>query len=131
MIVMVSGGFDPLHVGHLDLLDCAAEIGKVVVVLNSDEWLFRKKGYVVMSWGDRSRILESLRHVFAVTPVTDSDGTVCEALRRIRPHVFLNGGDRTEANHKEADLCEKLGIQQRFDGGQKIRSSSTLIGRLR
>lgn len=128
MIVMVSGGFDPLHVGHLNMIEEAARIGRVIVALNSDEWLRRKKGYVFMPHADRTRILSAIEGVTMVTPVDDSDGTVCEAIRRIRPTLFLNGGDRTQADPKEDALCRSLGVAQLFNvGGGKVRSSSQIV----
>lgn len=128
MKVLISGGFDCLHTGHLDLIEAAAGIGSVVVALNSDAWLMRKKGFVFMSFDDRHRIMTALHLVSFVTAVDDSDGTVCEAIRRIYPGAFLNGGDRTIANPKEGRLCHELGIEQVFHvGGRKTRSSSKLI----
>ena len=128
MIVMISGGFDPLHIGHLNMIEAAAELGRVYVALNSDDWLLRKKGYRVMPWGERARILKALRLVTDVIPVNDDDGTVCQALYHLHPHVFANGGDRTTAEPREAAVCKSLGIRQVFNvGGGKIRSSSELV----
>lgn len=128
MIVMCSGGFDPLHVGHLNYLKAASRFGSVVVALNSDGWLCRKKGYVFMSWADRVQILGALFCVLTVYPVHDGDGTVCEVLRSVRPDYFANGGDRTEANPAEHTVCEELSIEELFNvGGAKIASSSDLI----
>ena len=129
-MVLVSGGFDPLHVGHLDYLEAAAELGDVIVALNSDDWLHRKKGYVFMPHADRARILKALSVVKDVTPVNDADGTVSEALIRLRPHYFANGGDRTIGDGREHDICVNLGIHETFDvGGEKTRSSSELVAR--
>ncbi len=129
--ILCSGGFDPLHVGHLDLLDGASSYGHVIVVLNSDDWLMRKKGYVFMTWHDRWRILCALRPrlVANVLPSHgDKDDTVCEALRRIRPNYFANGGDRVVGDPREHAVCEDLGIEELFNvGGEKIRSSSILV----
>ena len=122
---MISGGFDPLHVGHIELIEKAAQYGNVIVALNSDEWLYLKKGFVLMNWKDRARILEKIEEVIAVTPMTDSDGTACEALRRLRPDYFVNGGDRTQPHPDEGAVCKELGIKQIF-GGEKIRSSSKI-----
>jgi cytidyltransferase-like protein len=128
MIIMVSGGFDPMHVGHLDMLEHAAKYGDVVVALNSDAWLIRKKGYCFMPYRERARLVAAIHGVVSVVPVDDSDGTVCEALRRIRPDFFANGGDRTAPNSAEHAVCVELGIREVFGvGGGKVQSSSKLV----
>lgn len=127
-IVLVSGGFDPLHSGHLDYLYGANEYGLVIVALNSDEWLMRKKGYVFMPIEERKRILKSLSVVSDVVTFDDSDDTVCQALSDIQPDFFANGGDRTEANPDEHAMCKRLAIAELFDiGGKKTNSSSQLM----
>ena len=131
-IVLVSGGFDPLHVGHLDLLEAAAQRGAVVVALNSDAWLERKKGRAFMPWAERRRILLALGCVRSVVAVDDRDGTVCASLRSLRPACFANGGDRGPGNSAaalaEEALCAELGIVALHDvGGRKRRSSSQLL----
>ncbi len=132
MIVLCSGGFDPLHDGHLDYLEGAAKYGRVFVALNSDEWLRKKKGWIFMPWSARARILNQLAVVFDVVAVDDSDGTVCDALQRIRPTHFANGGDRVAPNTVEHLLCKELHIEEIFGiGGPKARSSSELIRRRR
>ena len=129
-LVLVSGGFDPIHVGHVRMIEDAARHGGVVVVLNSDEWLMRKKGYVFMPWKERAEIILNLKNVLSVEPVDDSDETVCEALTRIRPDIFANGGDRKLENTPEIELCEKLNIELLWSvGGGKIQSSSDLVNR--
>ena len=126
MTVLCSGGFDPLHVGHLRYLQCSARFGEVIVALNSDEWLIRKKGYRFMLWRHRAVILLALPCVSSIE-ATEGD-TVCDVLRRVRPHYFANGGDRTVANPDEHAVCEELGIEELFNiGGQKIASSSELV----
>lgn len=131
-IAMVSGGFDPLHVGHLRLLGDAVNFGEVWVALNSDEWLMRKKGYVFMRWGDRRDILSALELVDKVVAVYDMDGTVCGALRQYKPDIFCNGGDRKVANEKEHAVCVELGIEELFNiGGPKIEDSSKLVEAVR
>lgn len=126
--VAVSGGFDPVHVGHVRMILEAAEVGDVIVIANSDEWLMRKKGYVFMPWEERAEILASIRGVLKVVTVDDSDGTVCEALRREKPTFFANGGDRKTDNTPEMDVCSELGIGLLWEvGGGKIQSSSELV----
>lgn len=121
---MVSGGFSLIHIGHIRLIQSAVEFGDVIVALNSDEWLSRKQGSPQIPWAERAEVLLALRHVTAVIPVDDSDGTVCEALENRKPTYFANGGDRTQANHSEHLVCERLGIIELFGiGGNKLRSS--------
>lgn len=127
MIVLCSGGFDPLHDGHLDYFEGAAQYGRVVVALNSNKWLQDKKGWVFMPWLARARLLKSLSVIYDVVYVDDEDGTVCEALRRVMPKYFANGGDRASANPAEHETCEALGIAELVGmGGKKVRSSSGL-----
>lgn len=130
MTAMISGGFDPLHVGHLDLIEFASAFGDLIVVVNSDAWLMRKKGYVFMPVEDRARIIAKLPEPTSVVPVDDSDGTVCEALRRYQPKFFINGGDRMTAHPLEDAVCHELRISQVF-AGEKVRSSSALVEAVR
>ena len=126
--VCVSGGFDPVHIGHLRMIQEAAQHGEVIVIVNSDEWLMRKKGYIFMPFKERCEILEGIRGVKETASVDDTDGTVCEALRRIKPTYFANGGDRKTNNTPEMDVCKEVGTQLLWNvGGGKIQSSSTLV----
>ena len=126
--VAVSGGFDPIHKGHVQMIREAAEYGNVIVILNSDEWLIRKKGYKFMSFEERAYIAGSIKGVTVVSSVDDSNGTVCAALRRFKPDYFANGGDRYDTNTPEMAVCEELGIQMLWNvGGGKIQSSSDLV----
>lgn len=128
--IVISGGFDPLHPGHIAMIENAQAYGEVHIVVNSDDWLVRKKGFFFQPWEDRKKILEVYTpHIHAVD---DSDGTVCEALRRIKPDYFGNGGDRTNKNTPELDVCEELGIEPVFElGGGKYSSSSAVNGKSR
>lgn len=127
-VVLVSGGFDPIHIGHVRMILEASKQGDVIVALNSDEWLMRKKGYVFMPWDERAEIIKSIRGVTKVSHVDDSDNTVCEAIKRLRPDVFANGGDRKDNNTPEVSLCDDLGIDLIWNvGGGKIQSSSELV----
>ena len=126
--IVISGGMDPVHIGHVKMIKAAAELGRVIVVLNSDEWLVRKKGYAFMSFEERKYLLENIKGVSEVSDVDDSDGTVCEALQRLKPNMFGNGGDRTSDNTPEKEVCLDNGIQMVWNlGGEKIQSSSDLV----
>lgn len=130
--VAVSGGMDPVHKGHVRMIQEAAQFGEVIIILNSDEWLMRKKGFVFMSWEERAEILESIKGVTKVVRVDDTDGSVCEALRREKPTYFANGGDRTDKNTPEMDVCSELGITMLWGvGGGKVQSSSWLVSNIR
>ena len=131
--IMVSGGFDPVHIGHIRMILDAARHGDVIVVANSDDWLFRKKGFVFMEFEQRAEILAAIKGVVKVSGVDDSDGTVCEAIRRLKPHMFANGGDRRKNNTPEQDVCEELGVQMLWavGGEDKANSSSDLVERVK
>ena len=126
--IALSGGFDPTHVGHLRMMQEASKLGHVIIILNSDVWLMRKKGYIFMSYGERKEILEGFSCVSEVVSVDDSDNTVCEAIDRLRPNYFGNGGDRKNDNVPEVDLCKKIEVELIWNlGGLKIQSSSDLV----
>jgi cytidyltransferase-like protein len=132
MNVLVSGGFDPVHSGHVMLLTGAHQLGRVYVALNSDAWLKKKKGYVFMPWSERSIVLRQFVSVYRVIPVNDDDGTVVEAIVKLRPDYFVNGGDRTSANPAEHEACLSCGTKELFGiGGGKIASSSQLVAAVR
>ena len=126
--ICVSGGFDPVHIGHLRMIQEASKYGNVVVIVNSDDWLMRKKGYIFMPFSERCEILEGVDATHSTTFVDDTDNTVCEALIRIKPDYFANGGDRKTDNTPEMNVCETSGIKMLWGmGGNKIQSSSTLV----
>ena len=129
--IALSGGFDLLHIGHVRLINDASTYGDVIIILNSDEWLMRKKGFIFMPFTERQEILSAIRAVVAVVSVNDSDGTVRSALRELVPDYFGNGGDRTnEGIPPEHDVCVELGIKEVWNlGGGKVRSSSALATR--
>ena len=132
-VVAVSGGFDPLHVGHLRMLKAAKQLGDhLVVILNNDNWLKAKKGSVFMKQKDRIEILKELKCVDFVIltfhKLNTKDMSVCKELKMLRPKVFANGGDRKKGNIPEYELCEKLNIKMMFNvGGRKVRSSSEIV----
>jgi len=126
---MVSGGFDPVHAGHIRLIRAAAEYGDVIVIANSDDWLYRKKGFVFMEWPRRVEILNAVKGVVLVDSVDDTDDTVCEAIKRHKPTYFANGGDRDNKNTPEQTVCEELGVKLLWGvgGTEKLQSSSDLV----
>ena len=131
-VVAVSGGFDPLHVGHVRMIRAAAKLGsRLVVIVNDDDFLVRKKGYAFMPLAERMEIVRGLRDVDDVVVAVDRDQTVCETLRLVKPHVFANGGDRRDAaDIPETVVCRELGIEMVFNvGGGKVQSSSELVQR--
>ena len=131
-IILVSGGFDPPHIGHVRMFKEAAKWGKLVVAINSDEWLMRKKGYVFMPWEERAEIIREFASVEVVSSFDDSDGTACDAIRKFYPDAFANGGDRKKNNTPEMELCDELGIQMLWGigGKDKPQSSSWLVSNL-
>ena len=132
-ISIVSGGFDPLHVGHIELFERAASLSdKLLVILNTDQFLINKKGKPFMPFEERKIIVSSLRVVYDVIGCVDEDQTVCETLRFISENYdgvkrFCNGGDRTSGeNTPEHKICLELGIEPVYGLGDKIQSSSWL-----
>ena len=131
-IIALSGAFDVLHPGHIRMIKGAAYFGRVVIILNSDEWVKRNKGFLLMPWRDRREILTSVHGVHAVEHVNDSDDTVCEALLRLRPNIFGNGGNRTHYNTPERRLCNDLGIAcvWGIGGGERDKYSNEILERV-
>ena len=133
--VAVSGGFDPLHIGHTRLFKEARALGdRLVVILNNDNWLRMKKKYVFMPEKERVELLRAFPFVDKVVLTSharvDKDMSVCGELLRIKPAIFANGGDRKYTTDiPEAALCEKLGIAMIFNVGRggKVQSSSWMI----
>ena len=152
-VIILSGGFDPVHKGHIRMFREAANLGhQVIVGLNSDEWLTRKKGKPFMNFKERKEILEGFKYVNQVLPFDDSDDTASDLIRRVHTIYdseshdhnyadlppqgmmdyykiyFANGGDRTTDNVPEMDVCRELDVTMLWGiGGGKIQSSSWLI----
>lgn len=130
--IAISGGFDPVHPGHIRHIQEAAKHGDLTIILNTDSWLRRKKGYAFQSWEHRAEILRAIKGVKYVIIANDEDGTVCPTLRLLYPTYFANGGDRTMENTPEQALCHEIGIKLLWGiGGGKIASSSELIDAIR
>ena len=140
-VSLITGGFDPLHSGHIALIKSAAHIGVynlVCIGLNSDAWLYRKKGYVFMPYEERKEILENIASVHKVISFDDSDDSSCDAIQRCVGHyefvdkiIFCNGGDRTEQNIPELNFKPEGDIEVEFafgiGGTDKKNSSSELV----
>lgn len=128
--IAVSGGFDPVHAGHIAYLEAASRFSKVLVFLNTDEWLMKKKGFVFMTWEERAIILKSIKYVHRIIKASDFDGTVRENLKNCRLPIeyFGNGGDRGKDNTPEKVICKTMGIKMIYGlGGEKRQSSSDLV----
>ena len=146
-IYMTSGGFDPIHVGHVRCIKGTVQRarnkdihpwemkGLVVIVVNADSFLIRKKGYAFMPVDERMEIINSMDGVDFVVPwETDGDQTVCGAIEILKPGFFTKGGDRFDASTiPEWSICQKVGCEiiTGVGEGGKIQSSSELIQRAR
>lgn len=130
--IALSGGFDIIHPGHIRMIKGAQNFGRVIIILNSDDWIIKKKGIVMMPWHERKEILLALKGVDSVEPVDDRDGTVCEALKRIKPNIFGNGGIRGQKNTPERQLCNELGIAcvWGIGGGERDVYSNELLEKI-
>jgi len=133
-IVLVTGGFDPIHSGHISYFKAAKTLGdELIVGLNSDEWLERKKGRAFMPWNERLCVINNLSVVDEVYTFDDSDGSAKNFIRQIRAHypdaelIFANGGDRTAKNIPEMDIDDS-NIKFIFGvGGEDKKNSSSWI----
>lgn len=135
-VVAVSGGFDPIHIGHVRMFKEAKALGdELVVILNNDNWLQLKKGFSFMPEAERKEIIEALAHVDRVVLSTHEKGTqdisICKDLEALRPDIFAKGGDRTADNIPEYELCKRLNIKMAFNMGHggKVQSSSSLVAK--
>jgi D-beta-D-heptose 7-phosphate kinase/D-beta-D-heptose 1-phosphate adenosyltransferase len=130
--VCTSGYFNPIHVGHLKLLEEASKLGDwLVVIVNNDEQVKLKGSKPFMTEDERCAIVKSIRYVDEVILSIDTDKGICNTLELVHPDIFAKGGDSTKDNVPEQDICDKLDIHIVFDvGGGKIQSSSTLKNNL-
>jgi len=144
-IVMVSGGFDPVHIGHVRLFNEAKKLGhKLVVVINNDNWKRQKRKHVFMPDYERKEIIEAFLAVDDVlisehreNPDGPKEMSVSNELFKIKPDIFANGGDRNEEDaqnqnsslYYDIETCKKLGIKMVFNVGHggKVQSSSWLV----
>ncbi len=134
-VVVITGGFDPLHSGHLNYINAARKLGDILVIgVNSDEWLARKKGRSFMPFEDRISIIQSLQGVDYTIPFNDKDGSAKDAIqwtRRVFPQdkiIFANGGDRTLNNIPEMNIIDdNLEFVFGVGGEDKANSSSWIL----
>ncbi len=136
-IIIISGGFDPLHSGHIDMILEASKFGEVVVLLNSDNWLIKKKGKFFLPYKERSSIMLALKYVIDVIEFNDDDKTCIDGIKKTikkYPHSkikFANGGDRNLNTTPEKDFCEKNNVETLWGigGDFKKNSSSSILKR--
>lgn len=144
-VVIVTGGMDPCHSGHVSYLNDAKKLGDILVVgLNSDDWLIRKKGFRFMPWEERAEIVRNFRCVDYVFRFDDKDGSACDAIRKMSLRyplhnlIFANGGDRTNVNIPEMRLkdgehwygehfAKRLAFVFGVGGDSKQNSSSDIL----
>lgn len=144
-VVMVSGGFDPVHIGHVRLFNEAKKLGdELVVLINNDNWKRKKRKHVFMPENERKEIIESFFSVDRVfisehgkNPEGPKEMSVSRELFKIKPDIFANGGDRNEEDARnpnsslyyDIETCKKLGIEMIFNVGHggKVQSSSWLV----
>ena len=133
-IVLVTGGFDPIHSGHIAYFNEAKSLGDFLVVgINSDPWLIRKKGKPFMPFQERESVISNLRMVDLVIKFDDDDGSAIDAIRVVRKMfttqtiIFANGGDRTKSNIPEMSFKDKDLIFEFGVGGEDKKNSSSWI----
>ena len=128
-IVVVSGYFDPLHIGHIEYINKAKKLGdRLIVILNNDNQAKLKKGKCFMLENDRKIILENLKSVDSVFLSIDNDDSVSKSLKLINPDIFAKGGDRYMKEIPERFVCDENNIKI-IDGlGSKIRNSKDFTG---
>jgi len=134
-IILVSGGFDPIHSGHIKLINDANKYGDVVVLLNSDAWLRNKKGREFLPFDERKIIMQNIKGVLDVLDFDDSDNTCIDGLRKVKKKYtnsiikFANGGDRNDETTPETAFCNQNNIEALWGigGNDKSNSSSWIL----
>ena len=138
-LAIVSGGFDPVHVGHIELFEKAKSLADdLIVIVNTDEFLTNKKGEPFMPLKERMTIIQALKPDKLTIKSIDKDQTDCDSVKFVNEMykkkydeiMFCNGGDRTSGeNTPEHKICEEIGVKTVYGLGDKIQSSSWLFGR--
>ena len=134
-IILISGGFDPVHSGHIKLINDANKYGDVVVLLNSDAWLRNKKGKEFLSFDERKIIMQNIKGVLDVLDFDDSDKSCIDGLRKAKKKYsnkiikFANGGDRNDKTTPETTFCNQNNIEALWGigGNNKSNSSSWIL----
>jgi len=132
--VAISGAFDPIHVGHIAYIREAAKLGdRLVVILNNDNFLLRKKGFVFRPFEDRKEILENIKGVDEVIASIDDDQTVCKTLELLKPDIFAKGGYRMGPEDiPEVETCRAIGCKVVTNvGGGKLRADMELDSKIK
>jgi cytidyltransferase-like protein len=143
IVVAVSGGFDPIHIGHVRMFYEAKALGdELVVILNNDNWFGIKGRHLFMPQEERKEIIEALRPVDRVIISyhkkskkkfgrSTKEYSVCRELEKLKPNIFANGGDRFKDDVPEVETCQKIGCKMVFNIGEggKVQSSSWLLGK--
>lgn len=128
MKIVASGYFDPIHIGHIEYLKLAKQLGgTLIVIVNNDKQAKMKKGFSFMDEKERLEIVKNIKHVDDVFLSIDEDSTVCKSLEKLKPDIFAKGGDRNSSNIPELEICNKYNIKIVDGLGNKIQSSSDLI----
>jgi cytidyltransferase-like protein len=129
-VVAVSGYFILLHIGHIEYLQKASELGRVILILNNDRQQKLKYGKVIIPFRERKIVMESIKYVSEVIESIDNDRTVCKTLRMLYPDIFAKGGDRFSGEIPEKAVCDELKIKIVDGLGKKIQSSSEILKKL-
>ena len=130
-IVLVSGGFDPVHSGHIKLIKDASKFGKIIVLLNSDQWLQNKKGKAFLPYEERKIIMSALKNVIDVISCGDVDNTCIDGMKKViqkYPNYkikFANGGDRNNKSTPESVFCKNNHIETLWGVGGENKSNSS------
>ncbi len=133
-VVLVSGGFDPVHSGHIKLINEASKYGEIVVLLNSDKWLQNKKGKAFLPFEERKIIMNAFKNVIDVIVCGEVDNTCIDGMEKVIKKYsnhkikFANGGDRNNKSTPETIFCESNGIETLWGiGGENKSNSSSWI----
>jgi len=129
-VVVASGYFDPIHMGHIEYLQQSKDCGdKLIVIVNNDRQAAMKKGASFMPASERVKLVRALECVDGALEAIDNDRTVCETLKMLRPDAFTNGGDQTCDSIPEKATCEEIGCELVDGLGMKVQSSSWLLAK--